>query len=119
MYDRAEVVNQMTWLHNTLLAAESAGEKVHILKHIGSGGGSALRWWSREYRRVIDRFHRIISGQFTGHSHRDEFVVYYARDNVNFAINYEWNGGATTTYSNVNPNYALYYVDRTLFVSFN
>lgn len=75
-----------------------------------------MRFWSREYRRIIDRFHRIISGQFMGHSHRDEFNVFYAR-NTDFAINYAWNGGATTTYSNVNPNYILYYVDRTIFVS--
>lgn len=52
-----------------------------------------------------------------GHSHRDEFNVFYANANINFAVNYAWNGGATTTYSNVNPNYILYYVDRTLYVS--
>jgi sphingomyelin phosphodiesterase len=76
-----------------------------------------MRWWSREFRRIIERFHRIVQGQFMGHSHRDEFNVFYANANINFAINYAWNGGATTTYSNVNPNYILYYVDRTIYVS--
>ncbi|XP_070497838.1 sphingomyelin phosphodiesterase-like [Chironomus tepperi] len=114
LYSRNEVAAQLQWLHNTLLAAEAANEYVHIVHHIPSGGGSCLRWWSREYRRIIDRFHRIISGQFMGHSHRDEFNVFYAR-NTDFAVNYAWNGGATTTYSNVNPNYVVYHVDNQIF----
>jgi hypothetical protein len=117
MYSRDEVINQLNWLHNTLLAAEAAGEKVHIVTHIFPGGGSCFRWWSQNYRRLIERFHRIISGQFYGHSHADEFNVFYANDNINLAINYAWNGGSTTTYSNWNPNYVVYYVDRVLFVS--
>jgi hypothetical protein len=99
------------------LAAEQAGEYVHILAHIHTGGSSCFRWYTREYRRVIERFHRIIGGQFFGHSHRDEINVYYARDQPNIAINNAWIGGATTSYGGTNPNYVLYYVDRTIFVS--
>jgi sphingomyelin phosphodiesterase len=117
LYTRNEAVFHLQWLHDTLLAAERANERVHLIYHIPSGGGSCFKWWSREFRRIVDRFHRIISGQFTGHSHRDEFNIFYASGNHNFAINYNWNGGATTTFSNVNPNYAVYFVDRTLFVS--
>ncbi|KAG5672942.1 hypothetical protein PVAND_003029 [Polypedilum vanderplanki] len=113
LYSRDELRLQLQWLHDTLLAAEAAGERVHLLHHIPSGGGSCMRWWSREFRRIIERFHRIIQGQFVGHSHRDEFNVFYATANTNFAINYAWNGGATTTYSNVNPNYIKYFVDVT------
>lgn len=116
MYSRDEVASQLQWLHNTLLAAENANEKVHILTHIFPGGGSCFRWWSQQYRRVIERFHQTISGQFYGHSHRDDFSVFYANNNINLAINNAWNGGATTTYSNINPNYAFYYVDRVLYV---
>lgn len=88
------------------------------VKNIFLGGGSCFRWWSQQFRRVVERFHHIIQGQFTGHSHRDEFNVFYAQANPNLAINYAWNGGATTTYSNVNPNYIVYMVDRTNYVSF-
>lgn len=117
MYSRTEIAEQLQWFHNTLLAAEQAGEFVHVLTHISSGGGSCFRWWSREYRRVIERFHRIISGQFMGHSHRDEFVIFYARDQPTIPINYAWLGGATTSYGGTNPNYAVYFVDREIFVS--
>jgi REP element-mobilizing transposase RayT len=117
MYTRDEAIHQMQWLHDTLLAAERAGEYVHLLYHIPSGGGSCIRWWSREFRRVVERFHNTISAQFTGHSHVDEFNVFHAAGNTNFAINVNWNGGATTTFSNVNPNYIKYYVDTTMFVS--
>jgi sphingomyelin phosphodiesterase len=60
MYSRNEAQSNMQWLHDTLLAAERNNERVHILKHIPSGGGSCFKFWSREYRRVIDRFHMII-----------------------------------------------------------
>jgi sphingomyelin phosphodiesterase len=116
MYSRVEIAEQLQWFHDTLLAAEAAGQKVHVLAHILSGGGSCFRYWSREYRRVIDRFHRIISGQFYGHSHRDEFNIFYAREQHQTAINYAWLGGATTSYSRTNPNYAVYLVDREIYV---
>lgn len=117
MYARDEGIHQLNWLHDTLLAAEAAGEKVHILAHIFPGGNSCFRWWSQQYRRIVERFHRIISGQFNGHSHSDDFNIYYATGNINHAINYAWNAGATTTYTNLNPAYVLYYVDRVLYVS--
>jgi hypothetical protein len=117
MYSRDEAIHHLNWLHDTLLAAEAAGEKVHILAHIFPGGNSCFRWWSQNYRRIVERFHRIISGQFNGHSHRDDFNIYYASNNINLAINYAWNAGATTTYTDLNPSYSLYYVDRVLFVS--
>jgi hypothetical protein len=37
MYTRAEAAFQLQWLHDTLLAAEAAGERVHLLYHIPSG----------------------------------------------------------------------------------
>jgi sphingomyelin phosphodiesterase len=37
MYSRTEIQATMQWLHDTLLAAERANERVHIIKHIPSG----------------------------------------------------------------------------------
>ncbi|KAG5670651.1 hypothetical protein PVAND_000899 [Polypedilum vanderplanki] len=115
MYSRVEIAQQLQWLHDTLLAAEAAGEYVHILGHILTSGSSCFRYWSREFRRIVDRFHRIISGQFYGHSHNDEFNIYYARQQHQTAINYAWLGGATTSYGGQNPNYAVYFVDREIY----
>jgi sphingomyelin phosphodiesterase len=40
---------------DTLLQAEAAGEKVHILGHIPSGHAECYRTWSREFHKIIDR----------------------------------------------------------------
>jgi len=118
MYDFAFPSVQLQWLHDTLLAAESANEKVHILKHIPSGEGSCFRVWSREYRRILDRFWNTISAQFNGHTHKDEFNVFYSLSQPNYAINVAWNGGSVTPYSNVNYNYRMYYADPQTYVNY-
>lgn len=96
------ISEQLQWFHDTLLAAEKANEKVHVLIHIPTGDGSCYKYWSREYRRIVDRFHDTISAQFNGHTHRQEFNVYYAQNNSCFAINVAWNGGSITPYTYVN-----------------
>ncbi|KXJ72006.1 hypothetical protein RP20_CCG019143 [Aedes albopictus] len=106
------LANQMQWLHDVLLQAEQNNEKVHILAHIPySSSGSTFRICQREFRRIVERFYDTISGQFNGHTHRDEFNVFYSRENPAHAINVAWNGGSTTAFSNINPNYIVYYVD--------
>lgn len=115
LYSRDAMVDQLNWLHDTLLEAEREYEKVHILAHIPSGEGSCYEFFSREYGRIVERFHETISAQFNGHTHRDEFNVFYSRDTNEHAINVAWNGGSTTSFSFVNPNYIMYYVDTEIF----
>lgn len=118
LYSRSDALHSIQWLHDTLLAAERANERVHILKHHPAGGGGCVQFWSREYRRVIDRFHRTIGAQFTGHSHRDEFEIFYDSATSTHAINVAWNGGAATGYVGINPNYVLYHVDPVHYVRY-
>ncbi|XP_068152678.1 sphingomyelin phosphodiesterase 1 [Drosophila tropicalis] len=103
-------IPQLQWLHDTLLAAEAAGEKVHILTHIPAGDGTCWSVWAREYNRCITRFRDTISGIFNGHSHKDEFLVHYSDDG--YPVGIAWNGGALTTYSYKNPNYRVYAVNE-------
>lgn len=117
LYEPKMGVRQLQWLHDTLLEAESNKEKVHILAHFPSGTGGCFRVWSREFRRIIDRFWNTITGIFNGHTHSDEFNLYYSRENPSFAINAAFNGGSATTISNKNHNYRLYHVDSNSFVS--
>jgi sphingomyelin phosphodiesterase len=114
-YGQESMREQLQWFHDTLLAAEQAGEKVHVVIHIPSGEGSCNSIWSREYTKIIERFHRTISAQFTGHTHKDEFNIYYDRTNKVHATSISFNAGSLTPFSNVNPNYAIYYVDNELF----
>lgn len=109
---------QLQWLHDILLKSEKYYEKVHILMHTPSGGNGCWKIWAREFRRIVDRFWNIISGIFTGHSHKDDFNVFYDRKSSMFAINLAWNGGSTTTITNINPNYKLYAIETKSLVSF-
>lgn len=109
---------QLQWLHDTLLVAEAAGEKVHILAHIPSGEGSCFKVWAREYSRVVDRFWNTISAQFNGHTHKDEFYVFYSREE-NYPINVGWNGGSATPFSDVNLNYRVLFVNQESYVRIN
>lgn len=115
-YTKPEVARlQLQWLHDVLLEAERNNEKVHILGHVPSGSGGCFRIYQREYRRIVERFWNTISAQFAGHSHKDEFNIYYSRDNPSQALNVLWNGGSTTAYSDVNPNYKIYTMDTTTY----
>lgn len=88
-----------------------------MLAHVPSGEGSCYKFHSREYRRIIERFHQTISAQFNGHTHLDEFSIFYtAGSNAAHAVSVAWNGGGTTPYHWINPNYILYYVDRQIYV---
>lgn len=106
---------QLQWLHDTLLAAETAGEKVHILAHVPPGDSTCFKAYSREYRRIVERFWNTISAQFAGHTHADEFNIFYSRENPHQALNVMWNGGSTTAFNDVNPNYRMLTMDQTTY----
>ncbi|XP_035772890.1 sphingomyelin phosphodiesterase-like [Anopheles albimanus] len=112
LYDPAYLRAQLQWLHDTLLQAEAAGEKVHILAHIPIGAGTSYRTWARQYRRILDRFWDVITAHFHGHTHADEFNVFYSLSNPQHAISVGFNGGGTVPFSNYNPNYVVYYVNQ-------
>lgn len=116
-YDPANSLIQLQWLHDVLLKSERDSEYTHIVMHMPSGGGGCLKTWAREFRRVVDRFRSTISGIFTGHSHKDDFNLFYDRGTATFAVNVAWNGGSTTTITNVNPNYKVYHIEMDTLVS--
>lgn len=113
LHSRGHIQSQLQWFHNTLLAAEQAGERVHVLTHHHQN--ACFRWYSREYRRIQDRFHMTISATFVGHTHNAEFHLFYDRPTANHAVSVQWNAGSVSPWQRYNPNYNLYYVDRQLF----
>lgn len=46
---------QLAWLIKELDAAESKGEKVHIVSHMPPGQPDCIRVWSRNYYDIINR----------------------------------------------------------------
>ncbi|GAB0097653.1 Sphingomyelin phosphodiesterase [Sergentomyia squamirostris] len=115
VYNPQYARTQLQWFHDTLLAAEAANEKVHVLGHIPSGTGDCYRVYAREYARIVERFWNTISAQFMGHTHADQFTIFYAPSNPYQAVNVQWNGGSTTAFSDVNPNYKYYTADSQTF----
>lgn len=119
MFEVKSIQTQFQWLHDVLLAAERAGEKVHILAHIPNGDEDYHKPCSREFQRIVDRFYKTIAAEFHGHTEFFGFNIFYEKNNESLPINMAWNGGSLATFSGVNRNYVSYNVDPVNFVSSN
>ena len=102
-------LGQLDWLVNTLQESENIGEKVHIIGHIHPSG--CLDSWSKNYYRIINRYESTIVGQFFGHSHSDEFEIFYDLEDKKRAVSVLYIVGSVTTYSYLNPAYRFYDID--------
>ncbi|XP_067142127.1 sphingomyelin phosphodiesterase-like [Centruroides vittatus] len=110
LINTTDPAQQLRWLVNELQTAELKGEKVHIIGHIPPGSSDCLRVWSRNYYKIIQRYNDTVTAQFFGHTHMDEFEVFYDTDTAT-AINVAYIGPSITTYNSVNPGYRIYTVD--------
>lgn len=110
VFDDEYFKKQLQWAHDVLLEAERNGEKVHILSHVPSNR-ELYHKFSYNLQLIIERFAGTISAHFNGHTHEDEFNLNFAASNPNLAISVGWNGGSTTAFTNVNPNYCIYDID--------
>ncbi|XP_044598927.1 sphingomyelin phosphodiesterase-like [Cotesia glomerata] len=115
-YDPQDPGGQLQWLADNLLIAEKNKEIVHILSHIPPGSTECQHTWSREYKKIINRFSHVIAAQFNGHTHNDEFNLFYNPNDSDQVINIAWNGGSLTPYANLNPNYKVYEADNNSYV---
>lgn len=115
LYDAKEMIAQLEWLRDTLIAAEMARERVHILGHVPPNTSSCIRVWNREYNKLVRQFAHIISGQFNGHTHSDEFTLYYTTSDIAAPVNVAWNGGSGTSFIGLNSNYRIYAAELNMF----
>ncbi|XP_025831709.1 sphingomyelin phosphodiesterase isoform X2 [Agrilus planipennis] len=102
---------ELKWLVYELQEAESKGEKVHIIGHIPPGYSDCLKEWSKNYNKIINRYQNTITGQFFGHTHGDEFEVFYDDETSSIPTNVAYLCPSVTTFGNYNPAYRIYYVD--------
>ena len=101
----------LQWLVSVLTEAEAAGEKVHIMSHIPPGNKDCLGAWGRNYGRIIERFENTIRAQFFGHTHNDQFIVFYDSQTNSRPLNVGFVTPSVTTYTGMNPAYVIYTVD--------
>lgn len=45
--------------------------------HIPPGASDCMKVWSRNYYEIVERYENTITGQFFGHTHADEFEMFY------------------------------------------
>jgi len=94
-----------------LSAAESVGDKVHIISHIPPGAHDCLGAWGRNYAHIIERFENTVRAQFFGHTHNDQFLVFYDAATQSRPVNLGFVTPSVTTYTGMNPSYTIYTVD--------
>ncbi|XP_049870349.1 sphingomyelin phosphodiesterase-like [Pectinophora gossypiella] len=105
VYDPTDAKKHLDWLVEELYSAEQAGDKVHILAHIPPGVSDLTAQWTREYNRIVNRFSSTITAEFNGHTHSDEFKIFY--DAEGSPINVAWGAGSVTAFTNYNLNYKI------------
>ena len=83
--------------------------QVHILGHIPPGHVDCVRVWSANFHSIISRYSATVTAQFYGHTHTDEFQLFYSEpDHRPVAVAYI--APAVTPYHGLNPAYRLYSV---------
>lgn len=109
MVNSTDPANQLQWLVHILQASEDKGEKVHIIGHIPPG--LCLGSWSWNYYHILNRYESTITGQFFGHTHLDEFQMFYDEETMSRPLGVAFIAPSVTTYVNLNPGYRVYFVD--------
>ncbi|XP_023316837.1 sphingomyelin phosphodiesterase-like [Trichogramma pretiosum] len=111
LWNSTDPLDQLAWLSKELQSAEDKGEKVHIIGHIPPGGKECLKSWSSSYYDIINRYEGTIMAQFFGHTHWDEFEIFYDLENLKRPVNIGYIAPSITPWENVNPAYRIYYVE--------
>ena len=101
----------LPWLYDVLFDAEKNGEKVHIISHAPPGDHTAISGWGQNWAKIVDRFANTISAQFYGHTHNDQFIVWYDLETNSVPINVGYVCPSVTTYTGLNPSYRIYTLD--------
>lgn len=85
--------------------------QVHIVSHIPPGTNDCWTVFSREFSRIINRFESTVAAQFYGHTHKDEFKVFYDLEDFTRPTNVAFMGPSLTPFTDLNPGYRVYSID--------
>ncbi|XP_032878082.1 sphingomyelin phosphodiesterase [Amblyraja radiata] len=109
LVNSTDPAGQLQWLVGVLQGAEWSGEKVHIIGHIPPG--LCMKVWSWNYYRIVNRYEGTIAAQFFGHTHVDEFEMFYDEETLSRPLSVAFIAPSVTTYIGLNPGYRVYEVD--------
>jgi hypothetical protein len=109
---------QFKWMISELQAAEDKGERVWIIGHVLSGwdGSNPLPNPTNLFYQIVARYSpHVIAGIFFGHTHEDQFMIYYSNNGTAQtaanALTTGWIGPSVTPLTNLNSGFRLYEVD--------
>lgn len=77
LLNSTDPATELQWFIYELQSAEFSNEKVHVVGHIPPGHPDCLKVWSHNYYEIISRYENTVTAQFFGHTHFDEFEVFY------------------------------------------
>ncbi|GAM22636.1 hypothetical protein SAMD00019534_058110, partial [Acytostelium subglobosum LB1] len=101
--------NQTDWFINTLEQAESHNEKVWVVGHIPcTFYPLPTNHWCRIYEAIFERFSEVIVGQFYGHTHFDQLVVFTETATHSMPTGTNYVAPSMTTYVGHDPAIRLY-----------
>lgn len=105
-----------------LLEAESKNEAVWLIQHVQVGGSvdfEALPAASDLCYQIIDRFNNTIRGTFFGHTHEDEFGIFYTNNatvqTAESAVGVGYIMPSVASHINLNAGFRYYLVDPDTF----
>ncbi|KAI9474288.1 MAG: Metallo-dependent phosphatase-like protein [Benjaminiella poitrasii] len=108
----------LKWLVSHLQKSEDRKEKVWISGHTPPGDSSCFHDFANYYYQIIQRYApHVIAGQFFGHTHRDEFQIFYknASQKAEDAISVAYIAPSITPFPDLNPGFRTYTVDTGTF----
>lgn len=105
--DSRDPAGQLAWLVRELADSEGRGQFVHILGHVPPSSFDCIYTWSEQFLRIVQRFNSTITGQFYGHTHFDQFNMFYSEDRST-PVGVAFIAPSATSYTYVNPAYKLY-----------
>ncbi|XP_076061027.1 sphingomyelin phosphodiesterase-like isoform X3 [Oratosquilla oratoria] len=111
LLNSTDPAQELQWFIYELQGAELRGEKVHVLGHIPPGHHDCLKVWSHNYYTIINRFENTITAQFFGHTHFDEYEIFYDEYQRQRVTNIAYIGPSVTSYYGLNPGYRIYTIE--------
>ncbi|XP_066150731.1 sphingomyelin phosphodiesterase-like isoform X2 [Euwallacea fornicatus] len=113
LVNSTDPASELKWLIHELQGAEDRDEKTHIIGHISPGSADCMKSWSKNFYDIVNRYEGTVKALFYGHSHADEFQLFYETvDEYSrrpTAVAYL--APSVTTFTNHNPAFRIYYVD--------
>ncbi|KZO98290.1 Metallo-dependent phosphatase [Calocera viscosa TUFC12733] len=117
-----DISGQFRWMADELQASEDADQRVWIIGHVPPGwsGTNSMPNPTNLFYQIVDRYSpHVIAEIFFGHTHEDEFSIFYANNATNAsaatALATGWTAPSLTPLTNLNSGFRAYDIDPVTF----